>query len=474
MVIGIASFLFYLLPARPLAWSFFFILTSNFYLLNSIILLPISCVQGKKTVYFHTMNEIIQVKRFVQNQLPASDKRSLVLVTGARQTGKTTLLKKVYHNLPYYNLDAIEYREQLSNISSFSWADEVGSAIIDEIQKEPGLADKIKFAFDEGSLKFSALSGSSQILLLKKMKETLAGRVTIFELFPFLFTELFEKSSSTDTDQIFRHILKMENFHEFLKNQKKVILGKEWDDRTKTEEYLLRWGGMPPVYHLDDESEKQNWLRDYSIAYLERDVLDLARLSDLKPFKKYQQLAALRSANLLSYSELARDAAIATETARRYLEYLRISYQAFLIMPYHKNLTSQIVKTPKLYWFDNGILRHLSGIGFNLMSGQLYENYIAAEIMKYLRSSRSAVELTFYRTRSGMEIDFILAGSDRLVGIEVKNRKNIIQSDFTGLKKLSETSGTNWAGGIVLYRGNHLFCINEPLKLWAIPSCRFF
>ena len=240
------------------------------------------------------------------------------------------------------------------------------------------------------------------------------------------------------------------------------------------ENYLLRWGGMPPVFHIPKGEGKQNWLRDYSATYLERDVIDLARLNDLKPFKKFQQLAALRAANLLSYSELARDAAISVETARRYLEYLRISYQAFLLSPFHKNLTSQLVKTPKVYWFDNGILRYLSGLGFDIMNGHIYENYIAAELMKFLRSLKSNLELSFYRTRSGLEIDFCLNFSDGLIAIESKFRENLHPSDFSGLIKLAKSAGNDWKGGVVLYRGNRLYCHDKIMNLWAIPSCRFF
>ena len=128
----------------------------------------------------------LQVKRRLFDTLPAEANKSLVLLTGARQTGKTTLVKEKYSNLPYYNLDAIELRDQLSNISTFSWSKEVGHAIIDEIQKEASLFDKIKYAYDEKEISFSVLTGSSQILLLKKVRETMAGRLRLFEIFPFM------------------------------------------------------------------------------------------------------------------------------------------------------------------------------------------------------------------------------------------------------------------------------------------------
>ena len=174
----------------------------------------------------------------------------------------------------------------------------------------------------------------------------------------------------------------------------------------------------------------------------------------------------------MKFPELAKDAGIGIESARRYLKYLRISYQTFLIQPYHKNLTSSLVKTPKLYWFDNGLVRHLSGIGFDIDHGQLYENYVASEINKYIRTNRLDVKLSFYRTRSGMEIDFILESVFGIIAIEVKNRSSVSKSDFTNMKRLSEVLGYEWCGGIVAYRGNKIEKFSD--NMWAIPSYRLF
>jgi predicted AAA+ superfamily ATPase len=418
------------------------------------------------------MWENIQVKRMMAQHLPAESENRLLLLTGARQTGKTSLVRKHYKDLPYYNLDAIEYRDQLSNISTFRWAREVGSAVIDEIQKEPGLFDKIKFAYDAGMLKFSVLTGSSQILLLKKVRETLAGRVTLRELYPFMLNELVN-TEGLEIDSILLHKLLSEiSIDKILASQPSVLIGDSWSQAWSAEEWLLKWGGMPALIHISDEHTRKLWLRDYATAYLERDLGDLANLSDLKPFRKFQGIAALRAANLLSYSELSKDAGIGIETSRRYLEYLRISYQAFLVPPYHVNLTSSLVKTPKLFWVDNGLLRHLSEYGFSLDSGQLYENYIASELMKFIRTNGMETKMTFYRTRSGMEIDFLLENKNGIIAIEVKSRDIVSSSDTGSLRRLAEASGKSFVGGIVLYRGNKIQQFDE--KLWAVPSCRLF
>jgi predicted AAA+ superfamily ATPase len=418
------------------------------------------------------MWENIQVNRMLVSQLPDTSNRTLLILTGARQTGKTTLVRAHYNGLAYYNLDAIEFREQLSSISSFRWSNDVGEAVIDEIQKEPALFDKIKYAFDEKGISFSVLTGSSQILLLKKVQETLAGRVILQELFPFMLRELMHPKGENPIPNVLSRLISEKELSSAIESLPSVLLGKDWDLAKNAENWLFTWGGMAPLIHIPDPKNRKHWLKDYSTTYLERDLADLAKLSDLMPFKKFQQMAALRSASLISFTELSRDSGIGIETSRRYLEYLRISYQAFLLQPYHKNLTSGLVKTPKLYWFDNGLLRHLSGLGFEIDNGQLFENYIASELMKFIRTNRLDVKLTFYRTRSGMEIDFILETKNGILALEVKNRDSVWQSDFTNLKRLAGAAGKEWLGGLVIYRGNKIQQFAHGL--WAIPSCRLF
>ncbi|MGM0504628.1 MAG: ATP-binding protein [Bacteroidota bacterium] len=418
------------------------------------------------------MWENIHINRLAYSFLPDDTKNIIVLLTGARQTGKTTLLKKRYSRLPYYNLDAIEYREQLKDISSFSWVNEVGEAVIDEIQKEPGLLDKIKYSFDDGSLRFSALSGSARLLLLRQIRETLTGRVTVQELFPLIMNELMNFDSSAYEPVLLHRLFDTPDPEKYLASLNSVLLGMLWDKAFRTEEYLMKWGGMPALLHISGESEKQRWLQDYSVTYLERDLNDLARISDLMPFHKFQQIASLRAGNLLSYSEIARDAGIGIETARRYLEYLRISYQAILIQPYRKNLTSSLVKTPKVYWLDNGLLRQISGLGFSLSDGRLYENYFAAELYKYIKSVRKNITLSFYRTRSGMEVDFCLESANKLIAIEVKDRSTVVRTDITGLKKIRDAAGRDFRIGLLAYRGNAIKKLSD--RIWAVPSCRLF
>lgn len=425
----------------------------------------------KFAVYLLIVKEDLQLNRWITQRCPDLSERGLVLLTGARQTGKTTLVRGLYRELPYFNLDAVEYREQLSRVSSFAWAEIVGAAVLDEVQKEPDLLEKVKFAYDAGDLDFSALLGSAQILLLKRVKETLAGRVFLFELFPLMLSELGAGESALKTPLLGR-LLEGAEPADVLRREAPVIVGGADDDWRRAEEHLLQWGGMPGLLPLDFE-RRQQWLKSYEATYLERDLGDLARLDDLKPFRRFQKLAALRSGQMLSFSELARDGGMAVETARRYLEYLRLSYQAFLLQPFSENLTSQVVKTPKVYWADCGLLRSLTGRGPDApIDGHFFESYCAAEIVKYLRSMQSNAEVFYYRTRSGLEVDFLLQTSRGVLALEVKGRESVTASDLRSMKRVSKELGDRWLGGLVLYRGWEIYEL-EP-GFWAVPTYRLF
>ncbi|MBI5197533.1 MAG: ATP-binding protein, partial [Nitrospirae bacterium] len=349
------------------------------------------------------MNENIPKYRFLSAFLPVSDRRRLVVLTGARQTGKTTLAKWKYPRLRYLNLDAPENRERLRKVPTSAWSATVGDAVIDEAQKEPVVFEKIKYAFDEKGISFSLLLGSSQILLLKKVRESLAGRVALFELWPLLMSEIHGENSETPiSPPLLDKIFIGADIEKVLSRTPPSLLDKEDAKSRAAEDYLLQWGGMPALLPLSEE-ERWKWLKDYEYTYLERDLSDLARLDDLEPFTRFQRLSALRSAKLLNYSELARDASVSVDTARRYLEYLRLSDQVMLLQPYHRNITSSVIKTPKLYWLDIGILRRLSGQRGEA-PGEIYETLVLIEIYKWIKTAQRTVEIFFYRTRSGLEL----------------------------------------------------------------------
>lgn len=412
-----------------------------------------------------------QVYRALSKRLPSAEKRRVAIVTGARQTGKTTLLKVAYPRLRYLTFDVYENREWARSVSAFDWAERVGSAIIDEAQKEPDVFEKVKYAYDEQKLAFSVLSGSAQVLLLSQVRESLAGRAFVMELWPLMFSELASSILEREWQEpLIASILKGNEIGKILKELPETLPPEEENSLRNIQEHLLQWGGMPELLRLDDD-ERTEWLRAYETTYLERDLADLARLSDLEPFKKFQRLAALRGGQMLSYSELARDAGVSVETARRYLEYLRLSYQSFTLPPYHANLTSQVVKTPKLYWVDSGIRRQVAGLRTMPLQGEDFENFVVGELLKWTRTSGGEERLYYYRTRSGLECDLLIETGRGLFGVEIKSRERAVKTDASALRQIAKAAGKRWLGGMVVHSGNHLGRLCEP-DIWSVPAFR--
>ncbi|MGD9192986.1 MAG: DUF4143 domain-containing protein, partial [Desulfobacterales bacterium] len=310
--------------------------------------------------------------------------------------------------------------------------------------------------------------------LLKKIRESLAGRAFFYELWPLMQCELLQEAMDSSSERPVPLIDAFFSGHpvpRILATTQSVLL--EADDLAyrQAEQHVLAWGGMPALLPLSD-AERWEWLKNYGYTYLERDLADLARLDDLMPFRKYQKLSALRSSMLLNYSELARDTDISVDSARRYMEYLRLSYQTFLLQPYYKNITSSTIKTPKLFWTDVGIWRQLTGYRGE-MSGQLYETMVVAEIVKWIRTRGKEVELYFYRTRSGMEVDLLLETPTGIIAMEIKSRATAHTKDTRAMRTVAQQLGNKWLGGLVIYTGKAIKPLAEP-DIWAVPSHRLF
>lgn len=409
-------------------------------------------------------------KRHLEGKLPSARSRRVVILTGARQTGKTTLARIKYAGLRYLNLDAPENREFVRSIATPLWGRDVGNCILDEGQKEPVLFEKVKYSFDERQITFTVILGSSQILLLKRIRESLAGRAAIYELWPLMMSEILSQGSDVNVP-LLEKLLVPGSWRQVLQRIPSTLLDHDAARHRDAENYLLMWGGMPALLELSDE-ERWKWLRDYEFTYLERDLADLARLDDLQPFRKFQKLAALRTGKLLNYSEIARDAGVSTDTARRYLEYLALSYQVVLLQPFHRSITSSVVKTPKLYWIDTGIVRHLSGFRSEL-SGEVYETMVVGEVFKWIRTLQRDVGVYFYRTRHGLEMDLLLETESGMIGLEVKSAESLGSVDIRPMKEIAAGLAKDWRGGVVAYRGNEIRKLSDP-EIWAIPSHRLF
>jgi len=400
----------------------------------------------------------------------------ITVLTGSRQTGKTTLVRDLLPRAGgpgtvYISLDDPDERLRLA-------ADPVRRldhgrrlVILDEVQKQPGLLDAVKLLADRRRGHRFLLLGSSQILLLQKVRETLAGRATLLELWPLA---LVERAAGSEVPLSGLDLLWRDGAAAIEELQRAHLSADEMRHRRGLAEDHRRWGGYPAL-ELLPEHDRKVWLRDFRRTYLERDLADLGRVADLDQFALAQNLFAARTARLLSYSEVARELGVAVNTVRRYLRFLEISYQVFLLRPLLPTTTARLVKSPKLYWTDPGLARILADAGE--ADGAIFETAVLAELLRWRSWQSDPPELHFHRTRAGREIDFVLHGGTRLLALEAKASE---RAHRTAARPIAEFLGAHARAahprveplGLVVTRGREI----EQLApgVWAIPDWRLF
>jgi uncharacterized protein len=404
-------------------------------------------------------------------------KRSVTVLTGARQTGKTTLVRDL---LPtgggppsvYFTLDDPDERLRLAQ-DPVRRLDHPGRLVIlDEIQKQPVLLDAVKLLVDRDRSHRFLLLGSSQILLLQKVQESLAGRASLLELWPLAMPERVEGESAavSGLDAIWRDgeaaIRRMAS------DAPSAEAARTWRERAESQ---LRWGGYPALEPLPEE-DRTVWLRDFRRTYLERDLSDLGRVADLDQFAMAQNLLAARTAQILSYSDVARDLGVAVNTVKRYVRFLEISYQARLLRPLTSTAT-RLVKSPKLYWTDPGLARLLSE-RTSLLDGALFETHVHAELTRWSSWQANPPTLSFYRTHAGREVDFVLHEPGRLLAIEAKVGAHPGGTDARPLVDLltdpapaAIEKGARRLG-VIVTRGREVQSLAP--HVWAVPDWRLF
>lgn len=403
--------------------------------------------------------------------------RKVTLLTGSRQTGKTTLVRDLLpqaskFNIIYHNLDDPDVRLRLAENPVTRLDSPDSLIVIDEIQKQPSLLDVVKLLADRPGGPRFLLLGSSQILLLKQVRESLAGRVTLLNLWPLSVGERV----NTDTDQRLLIDRLFDDGKAAIERQSSALPSIDVTRALREScDFILRWGGYPPLETLKDDSARRTWLRDYRNTYLERDLADIGRVADLDQFARAQSILAARTGQILSYSEVARDLGVAANTVHRYVRFLEISYQVYLLRPYSPNITKRLVKSPKLYWLDAGLARLLSGRS-DTSDGALYESFIAGELLKWLSWRDDPPHLGFYRTQAGAEVDFILWDENTLLALEIKASQNVHPRSVSSLSTLlDQTSGPDKAQkrlGLVVYRGTEIRQLRQ--NIWAVPDWLLF
>lgn len=401
------------------------------------------------------------------------------VITGARQTGKTTLSQFLIPEalklrFTYISFDDPDERLRFQNSAiTILKSIQTPLVILDEVQKIPALFDPLKYVIDQQttrgglSKQLFLLTGSSQLMLMKNIRETLAGRVALLHLYPFslsevlegrsvpVLTRLWENGEFTDKD--------LKQFHALSSEQIRSAI-------QKRDEHLS-WGGYPPVWQIEQEAARINWLKDYRKTYIERDIFDVGQVADIDTFVLTQRLLCARTAQILNISEVARDASLAVNTVKRYISLLNISFQAFVVQPYHESVGKRLIKSPKIYFPDSGLNRVILG-DLTINTGAAYESWIFSELLKWKQLQTQEPELFFYRTSGGLEIDFLLARKGGILPIKVKSSAQVTYADGRNLAAFMASYKKTTRLAVIVYRGRELIEIRE--KIWAIPDWFLF
>jgi len=398
----------------------------------------------------------------------------LVVLTGARQTGKTTLAKLSFPDTRYISVEDPATRPSWTALSATDWVKRYPRAVVDEVQKAPTLIESLKAAYDASPEVRYLLLGSSQILLLAQVKESLAGRASILELWPLTLPEM----ATTSWDQE-AGLSRLVSWIGEACAGADVLMGIPGSaasytrDRTNFERYL-QFGGMPLLHDPElTDDERRTWLRDYRRTFLERDVRDLAAMRDLEPFVTAQEVIASRSGRIINFSDMARSAGIAPNTARRFLRYLELSYQVLQLAPYHRNPEKRLAKAPKIHFVDPGVLRSCTG-RWGTPTGEEFESAVVAEIVKQVRNAGMEARFFHLRSYDGREVDLLVELEAGFVAIEIKQARRVARPDARHLRQLDDLLDRPLIGSVLLSQDDRVSNLGDGIialpVAWALGA----
>jgi hypothetical protein len=394
----------------------------------------------------------------------------VVAVVGARQTGKTTLVRDILKEKRAYLTFDDPATILVAERDAASLLEHDRYLTIDEAQKVPAIFSAIKRKVDSKRMPGQfLLTGSANITMLSSISETLAGRIVFVEMEPLTITELMNSDAH---ESVLWHILKSVSPEKCWE-----ILYSATPARLSIEKYITR-GGLPPACLERNDEARRTWFRGYIRTYLERDVRDLSRIQRLHDYQKYLSLLAFRSAQIFNKAEVARDCGIPYTTATHFFDLLLATYQVFIIEPYFRNIGKRLIKAPKVMWNDTGLAMYLQGLNTwsdAIRLGRdsfLVENRIAIEIKTCLSVLNPEAKLFYWRTSGGAEIDFVIETAGRLIPIEVKWKSELRPKDVTNVKVFMDDFKKEAKWAVVLYKGKQLLKIKD--NIFLVPYEYFF
>jgi len=384
----------------------------------------------------------------------------VVVVTGPRQSGKTTLLRRLFPNHRYLSLDAPDLQAAFAADPRALIRQYPPPAIFDEVQRVPELLSYVKEQVDGRRHRTGqyVLTGSQNILLMEGVSETLAGRAAILRLLPFSQRELDRGPTRRLPWEI------VDRRRRDIPHPDTLWRG------------ILR-GGYPEVA-LDANRDFVLWHRSYMQTYVERDLRTLRQVGDLSQFQDFLRALAGRSGQLLNLSDLSRDLGIALNTVKAWISALEASFQVVVVRPYFANIGKRLVKTPKVYFTDTGMLCFLTGLrdpeaaAHGPLSGTLFETAVLSEILRTYWNRGEEPRVHFWRTSTGVEVDFVVEHGTALVPIEVKSSATPRPRMAASIASLRADLGPRVKAGYVVHQGDVEWALGPHAT--ALPFARLW
>lgn len=358
--------------------------------------------------------------------------RTLAIV-GPRQSGKTTLVKKVFSRKPYVSLEDPDERMLAASDPRAFLNRYKNGAVINEAQRVPEMFSYLQGIIDKaGKDGFFILTGSNNFLLQQSISQTLAGRIGYIDLLPLCYKEILQFGKTNYS----------------------------------MEELLLN-GCYPELY---DKNRKPGlWYPSYIRTYIERDVKQIRNIENTLLFNRFLQLCAGRTGQQLNVSALSNECGIDVKTVQSWLSILQSSYIIYLLPSYYKNFNKRLSKTPKLYFIDTGLACSLLGIRLvkelesSHFRGALFENYIIMELLKQKFNSGSQAGFYYWRENNGLEIDLLINAGKKLIPVEIKAADTFIESHIKNLVQWNKITANS--GGVLLYNGETEFTLSDKIKI---------
>ena len=398
-------------------------------------------------IIIQNMNDLKILPRHVEPALARTlATMPAVIVTGARQTGKSTLVREPATTADriYLTLDDLDTLDQAASAPD----DLVGRArrmTIDEIQRHPPLLRAVKRAIDTRRTRGRfLLTGSANLLLMRQVSESLAGRASYLTLWPMTRREQLGLGRAGIWEELL------------------VARDSEWLDvvsaqTAASEDWtaLARRGGYPtPAIHMSDSDERATWFAGYVRTYLERDLQEISSITALPDLRRLMRAACHRLGQMLNQTELGRDVALPQPTVHRYLNLLETSYQLVRVPAFAVNRTKRLIKTPKLYWADTGLALHLSGE--DVPGGPHLENLVLGDLLAWRDARGRAAEILYWRATTGEEVDFVIETKDGLVPIEVRTTTRPRVDDARHLRTFREEYKGKARTALLLHTGDRI------------------